>query len=300
MDAEGSVRIDSRRHGRLAFLRQKQWWSFEGLDPERKLYFVLLALEGLPTSYVSLKVIDYGRNLRWEEDHLGAFHAAPGNAVDVAAEGKWGRLRFQGQVESGWRIEVQTLQVQIQCQQTSVAPVHMNRLLTRHIDYHIMQFPLDTVQGKVQLNGQEVLFSGYGYHEHNWGVQPRHSRASWLHFWAPDMAGIVLDCHYDAGVPHHYTYLWHQGEWRYLFSPAQFFFTSDKIDRAWQVKSPDLDLTISPLYSHHTQMRLPPVLSYININYYEVLVNVEGYIALEGRKVDISGIGKFDHNFNLW
>jgi hypothetical protein len=33
MRNEGSVHILSRRHGLLAFLRQKQWWSFEGLDP---------------------------------------------------------------------------------------------------------------------------------------------------------------------------------------------------------------------------------------------------------------------------
>ncbi len=46
MEAEGSIRLDSRRYGKLAFLRQKQWWSFEGLDPERQIYFVLLALEG--------------------------------------------------------------------------------------------------------------------------------------------------------------------------------------------------------------------------------------------------------------
>ncbi len=300
MEAEGSIHIDSRRFGRLAFLRQKQWWYFEGLDPERNLYFVLLALEGLPSSYVSLKVVDYGRNLRWEEDHLGSFHAAPGNAVDVAAEGKWGQLRFRGQVESGWQIELHTPAVQIQCQQTSIAPVHINHLLTRHIDYTIMQFPLDAVQGNVCLNGQEFPFKGHGYHEHNWGVQPRHSRANWLHFWGPDMAGIVLDCHYDAGVPHHYTYLWHQGQWRYLFSPAQFFFQTDQLDRAWQVKSPDLDLTVRPLYSHHTRMRVPPILSYVDIDYYEILLNVEGMVMLDGRKVGIKGIGKFDHNFNLW
>jgi hypothetical protein len=300
MEAEGSIHIESRRYGILAFLRQKQWWYFEGLDPERKLYFVLLALEGLPSSYVSLKVIDYGRNLRWEEDHLGSFHAAPGNAVNVAAKGKWGQMRFRGQVESGWQIEVQTPAVRIQCRQTSIAPVHTNHLLTRHIDYTIMQFPMDTLQGSVCLNGQEFAFNGHGYHEHNWGVQPRHSRANWLHFWGPDMAGIVLDCHYDAGVPHHYTYFWQQGQWRYLFSPAQFFFTPDQIDQAWQVKSPDLDITVSPLYSHHTRLRIPPMLSYINIDYYEVLANVTGTIWLDGRQVEVNGIGKFDHNFNLW
>jgi len=293
MEAEGSIHIDSRRYGRLAFLRQKQWWYFEGLDPERQLYFVLLALEGLPSSYVSLKVTDYGRNLRWEEDHLGSFHAAPGKAVNVGAEGKWGQLRFLGQAESGWQVNAQTHDVQIKCQQTAVAPVHTNHLLTRHIDYHIMQFPMDAVQGRLQLNGQESPFNGYGYHEHNWGVQPRHSRANWLHFWGSEMAGIVLDCHYDAGVPHHYTYVWQQGQWRYLFTP-------DQIDRAWQIKSPDLDLTVSPLYSHHTRMRIPRVLSYINIDYYEVLANVEGAVWLDGHQVDIQGIGKFDHNFNLW
>ncbi len=300
MDTEGSIRIDSRRYGRLAFLRQKQWWYFEGLDPEHKLYFVLLALQGFPVSYVSLKAIDYEHDLRWEEDHLGAFQAATGGVVNVVAEGRWGHMRFQGQAASGWQIEAQTPHFQIKCHQTAQAPVHTNRLLTRHIDYNIMQFPMTAVQGTIHLTGQDFPFHGYGYHEHNWGVQPRHSRANWLHFWAPELAGIVLDCHYDAGVPHHYTYLWRGGQWQYLFSPAQFFFAPDQIDQAWQVKSPDLDLIISPLYCHHTQMRMPPVLSYIDIDYYEFLAHVEGTVITQGKEVDINGIGKFDHNFNRW
>ncbi|MBI5034751.1 MAG: DUF2804 family protein [Chloroflexi bacterium] len=300
MHAEGSVRIDSRRHARLAFLRQKQWWSFERLDPERKLYFVLLALKGLPTSYVSLKAIDYEHDVRWEEDHLGSFHAAPGDAVNVTAEGKWGHLRFQGQADSGWQIEAQTPNLQLQCEQRCQAPVHTNRFLTRHIDYTITQFPMNTAQGNMQLKGQAIPFQGYGYCEHNWGVQPRHSCANWLHFWTPDTAGIVLDCHYDAGVPHHYTYLWHGGQWQYLFSPAQFFFVPEKIGQPWQIKSPDLDLIATPVYYHHTRMRMPPFFSYIDIDYYESLVNVEGKVTTKGNEIAIKGIGKFDHNFNLW
>ncbi len=300
MNTEGSIHIDPRRHGPLAFLRQKQWWYFEGLDPEHKLYFVLLALEGLPSSYVSLKAIDYEHNLRWEEDHLGSFQAAAGDAVNVAAEGKWGHLRFQGRAETGWQIDLQTANLQVQCQQQCQAPVHTNRLLTRYIDYTITQFPMNSVEGTVQLKGQTYSFHGYGYHEHNWGVQPRHSRANWLHLWAPDTAGIVLDCHYDAGVPHHYTYLWHKGQWGYLFSPAQFSFTPDRMTEAWQIKSPDLDLRVSPLYSHHTRMRMPPVLSYVDVDYYEALLNVEGTVITKDGKLDIKGIGKFDHNFNKW
>jgi hypothetical protein len=99
MHDAGSIRIPSRRHGLFAFLRQKQWWSFEGLDPAQGLYFVFLALEGLPASYVSLKIIDYKNNRRWAEDHIGGFRAAPGDQVDVNAEGQWGHVRFQGRAE---------------------------------------------------------------------------------------------------------------------------------------------------------------------------------------------------------
>jgi hypothetical protein len=72
------------------------------------------------------------------------------------------------------------------------------------------------------------------------------------------------------------------------------------MDRSWQVKSPDLDLLVSPLYTHHTQMKMPPVLPYVSIDYYEVLLNVEGTVLAEANKVNIKGIGKFDHNFNFW
>ena len=47
-------------------------------------------------------------------------------------------------------------------------------------------------------------------------------------------------------------------------------------------------------------MRLPPILSYIAIDYYEQLVQVKGTVLVEGTRVEIDGIGKYDHNFNLW
>ncbi|MEW6400669.1 MAG: hypothetical protein AB1649_02655 [Chloroflexota bacterium] len=64
MRNEGYVKINTDRFGPLAFLRCKQWWSFEGLDPKQGLYFVFLTLQAFPTDYVSLKVIDYRTNRR--------------------------------------------------------------------------------------------------------------------------------------------------------------------------------------------------------------------------------------------
>jgi len=45
---------------------------------------------------------------------------------------------------------------------------------------------------------------------------------------------------------------------------------------------------------------MPPLLSYINIDYYEQLLQVQGWSRVEGTRVEIDGIGKYDHNFNLW
>ncbi len=76
MRDEGYMSINSRRFGPLAFLRRKQWWSFEGLDPQQKLYFVFLALQAFPSDYISLKIIDYQNHRRWTEDHVGRFRTA--------------------------------------------------------------------------------------------------------------------------------------------------------------------------------------------------------------------------------
>ncbi len=300
MEGEGRVRIESRRHGMLAALRRKQWWSFEGLDEEQKFYFVLLALESFPSSYVSLLAVNYGSGERLEEQHLGGFRAAEGDAVDVEARGGWGHVRFRGRAEDGWEIDARTAQLEIHCRQNPRTPAHANRLLARPIDYHILQFPMNTAEGKINLKGREIPFKGSGYCEHNWGVQPRHSTANWLHFWAPQTAGIVMDCLYDSGIPHHYTCLWHAGTWQYLASPAHFAFTPDAVDRPWQIRSPDLDLTVSPVYSHRSRMRMPPVLPYIDIDYYEVLARVEGMAWSRGERIGFRGMGKYDHNFNLW
>ncbi len=300
MRDEGYLAIDSRRYGPLAFLRRKQWWSFEGLDPARRLYFVFLALQAIPSDYVSLKVIDYGNNRRWTEDHLGSFHAAPGDAVDVAAEGKWGHLRFHGRAEEGWHIEAQTAHVKAECTQQPQVPAHRNWLLTQHIDYTIQQFMLNRAEGSLQFEGQDSAFSGYGYHEHNWGVQPRHSTAQWLHFWGPELAGVALSCYYDGGVPHHYTCLWHRGQKHTLYSPAQFTFDPARSDLPSQVSAPDLALRLEPLATHHSRMQIPPVAAYIDIDYYEQLLKVEGSAWVQGKQIEIQGLGKLDHNWNRW
>lgn len=110
---------------------------------------------------------------------------------------------------------------------------------------------------------------------------------------------MVLNCSYNASVPHHYTSLWRQGQTSYLFSPAQFSFAPDALESPWQCQSPDLNLRVMPLYMHHTGMRLPPLLSYIAIDYYEQLVQVNGTATVEGTRIEIDSIGKYDHNFNL-
>ena len=300
MRDEGFIKIDGRRFGPLAALRRKQWWSFEGLDPRRKLYFVFLALQAFPTDYVSLKVIDYGKQRRWTEDHLGKFQTAAGAAVDVSAQGKWGQLSFRGRLEDGWQVEVETPHVRGRFSQRAQSPVHRDRLLTQHLDYSIQQFASARTEGLLRFDGQDLPFGGYGYNEHAWGVQPRHSTACWLHFWGRDLAGVVLSCLYDSGVPHNYTYLWQNGHDHRLYSPAHFSFDPALPEMPWQVRSPDLELDVRPLAVHHTRMRMPPWPAYIDIDYHEQLVEAEGTAWLRGKKVMIQAVGKMDHNWNRW
>ncbi len=61
-----------------------------------------------------------------------------------------------------------------------------------------------------------------------------------------------------------------------------------------------LDLTVRPLYTHHARLRLPPILSYTGVDYCGRLVGVEGRILTPDGRVDVQGIGRLDHNFNLW
>ncbi len=300
MKNEGAVDIDLHRFGVFAGLRSKQWWYFEGLDPQQKLYFVFLALEAFPLSYVSIKLIDFEQNERWTEDHLGKFTAAAGDRVEVSAGGTWGHLCFSGCAEQGWTVDIQTPHVIAHCTQQPRVPVHQNWLLTQHIDYTIQQFIHNSCEGKVTLKGKDFPFSGYGYHEHNWGIQPRHSTARWLHFWSENTSGVVLSCQYDAGIPHAYSLLWHGNTKYRLYAPADYSFDPQCPDIPWQIESPDLRLRIRPITHHHTRMQIPPLLAYVDVDYYEQLLEVEGTAILEGKLIPIQGIGKFDFNWNRW
>jgi len=297
---EGYIIVDSSRFGLSGFLRRKQWWYFEGLDPDNKLYFVFLALQAFPSDYVSVKIIDYAGNRRWTEDHLGKFRTVAGDAVDVSAQGKWGHMRFSGRAEDGWQIDVETPQVLAQLGQRALSPAHRDHLLTQHIDYYIQQFVSTKTTGTLSLEGQGHSFSGYGYTEHNWGVQPRHSTAYWLHFWGENLAGVVLSCFYDSGVPHHYTYLWRPGEEHILHSPAHISFDPASEDAPWKTRSPDLELDIRPILTHKSRMRIPPVLTYIDIDYREQLLEVEGSAWVRGERIPVKGMGKLDFNWNRW
>jgi hypothetical protein len=68
----------------------------------------------------------------------------------------------------------------------------------------------------------------------------------------------------------------------------------------WQVRSPDLSLDIQPIAGHHTRMRIPPGLAYVDVDYYEQLLQVKGTAWLHGEATEIDGAGKLDFNWNKW
>jgi hypothetical protein len=47
-------------------------------------------------------------------------------------------------------------------------------------------------------------------------------------------------------------------------------------------------------------MKIPPLLAYIDIDYYEQLLEVEGSALVDGERIPINGLGKLDHNWNRW
>jgi hypothetical protein len=292
--------INWRRHGLLAFLRLKEWWSFEGLDPSRSLYFAFLAMSATLSDYVSLTVVDFANGRRFAWEHMTGVRISDGELPVIAAEGKWGRLVFRKDAADTWSTEVNSDTVKADLRQVLLAPLHRNRLLSRRIDYNIEQYPLNAAEGTLDFGEGPTPFEGYGYCENCRGVQPRQSTANWLHFWAADSAGVLLDCFYDEGVHHHYAYLWSKGEGAYLTTPLFFGYDPSAVDREWYVRSPDLELLVSPLSFHRNVKRIPPLVPYLSIDYHELLVRVSGRTYTSRGEVDIDGIGKYDHNFNLW
>jgi hypothetical protein len=85
-----------------------------------------------------------------------------------------------------------------------------------------------------------------------------------------------------------------------LHSPAQFTFAPAEPLAHWEVNSPDLSLYIQPIAGHHTRIHIPPGLAYVNVNYYEQLLHVQGTAWLHGTPVEIDGVGKLDFNWNRW
>ena len=119
-------------------------------------------------------------------------------------------MKFYGQAEDHWSIQVKTKDMEAEFIQRPLVPIHRIRLYTKHINYFITQFINNEMSGKLIIKDlHEALkyqIKGYGYCEHNWGVQPGHSTTHWLHFWSPTIIGIVMDCRYDAGIAHNYNY----------------------------------------------------------------------------------------------
>jgi hypothetical protein len=260
---------------------------------------VFLALKGFPKSYISIKVIDYKNNKRWTEDYLTNFQAKPGNMVDVNAKGKWAMLKFYGQAENNWKININTKEIEGEFMQRPLVQIHRNRLYTKYINYYITQFIHNEMTGTLVIKDSNTKFqiNGYGYCEHNWGVQPGHSTTHWLHFWSPTVIGIVMDCRYDAGIAHNYNYFWYKDKGFYLPSPSNFHYDPANPMDEFLIQSPDLELKGIPIYSHFTRKKIWPIL---NIDYQELLLYVKGWIYFRGEEIKIDGIGKLDHNFNKW
>lgn len=300
MRDEGFIEVKTRGRGLFAFRRVKQWWSFEGFDPSRQSYFVFLAMKAFGVDYVSLTTIELRTGARLAEEHFGRVRAASGPMMDVSAEGGWGKVAFSGSAEQGWAVLVRTPSVSADLRSVPAAPAHRNRLVTRRIDYNILQFVSCDLTGRLNAGGDDEPFEGFGYCEHNWGVQPRFSASNWLHYWAPGLAGVVLDCFYDEGVHHHYNYLWREDEGACLASPTSFGFDPADPGSPWRVSSDAIELEIEPLAHHRNRIRIPPVVPYLDIDYHEMLVQVRGKAFVHSEPVEIDAIGKYDYNVNRW
>ena len=94
-----------RRHGPTAFLRLKEWWSFEGLDPARRLYFVFLAMSSPISDYVSLTVLDYAGGRRTASEHITRVRMGADPGQLVSAGGDWGDLVFRRDGDDAWVID---------------------------------------------------------------------------------------------------------------------------------------------------------------------------------------------------
>jgi hypothetical protein len=297
---EGYIPIKWRGRGATAFLRRKQWWSFEGMDKDRGVYFVFLAMHSFPFGHVSLTAINLNDDRRVVVERLTGVDARPGDSVDVAAIGKWGKIHFFGCSEDKWIIEIESAALCAKVEQRQVSAMRRDRLLTEKIDYSILQSALNKMEGRVSFGEHDYDLSGYGYSEHAWGVQPRRSQANWMHFWSPEASGVVMDCLYDSALPHNYSYVWQGSENRNIHSPARFSFDAASPRASWKITSPDLHLDVSPIYAHRTIKKIPFVLPYIDIDYYELLVRVQGSVSIDGARIPINGIGKYDYNDNKW
>ncbi len=300
MIGEGSINVNTRGHGAAALLRRKQWWSFEGYDPVKEVYFVFLAMKMFPVDLISLTVVDIAEGRRVACEYMGGFQALNGDRVGVSARGKWGSLCFKGSAEEGWKIDVKTETVSTSISQNTVSGMHKNNLLTERIDYTILQSVNNEVSGEISFSGKKIVIGGFGYFEHAWGIQARRSVANWLHFWSDTASGIVMDCRYDAGVPHHYTYLWTRESSGLRYSPAVFSFDPKNTRNDWTISSPDLNLKLTPVHTHKTRKKIPPVISYFDIDYNEQLVRIKGEAVLNGKTIEINGLGKYDYNINKW
>ncbi|MFA6449823.1 MAG: DUF2804 family protein [bacterium] len=300
MIEEGFVPIKWRRNGATAFLRRKQWWSFEGLDEAQGVYFVFLAMQSFPAGYVSITAIDLKNGKRVVEEQLTGIQSLPGEKIDISSKGKWGTLAFRGNSEINWQLEIDSNTIKASIKQTARSALHRKRLLTKKIDYTLLQSVLNDIEGTISFAGRDINVRGVGYFEHAWGVQPRLSVANWMHFWAPNASGVVMDCMYDAGVPHNYTYIWSGSQNKYLYSPAHFSFNPERPEEPWKISSPDLDLDVAPIIMHRMKKKIPPVFPYIDIDYFELLAKISGGATVNGASISINGFGKYDYNFNRW
>ncbi|MBN2155479.1 MAG: hypothetical protein JW776_05515 [Candidatus Lokiarchaeota archaeon] len=298
--SEGFRTVPWKKHGLGARRRQKQWWYFEGLDPNKKIYYIFNAMKMRPTDYISLTAVNYSSGERWAVDKMTPVKAKRGNLMDISAKGEWGSFHFKGSGNEGWTVKINTKDIYAEISQNPKIPQHINRLYTKHINYWVTQFIRNEMQGKIKIktdSKSEFIIDGYGYCEHNWGVQPGHSTTNWLHFWSENVTGIVMDCRYDAGIPHAYNYFWHNDAGFYLPGQVHYSYHPDTSNEPFTVKGPGIDLICVPHYVHFTRKKIWPI---VNIDYQEILVEVKGTISKDGQAIPVNGVGKLDHNFNKW
>lgn len=290
----------------------KEWWYTGIYDPDLKIYlsffFVRINLiDQFSFTLFDLKIhkpLQFDKKLYLEKRQTKGRLCLNYHSGNIT-------LEYNGDEIDGWKFKFKNREYHIELDMKPTLPAFTKFDNEFARQYTLLQHFNILTSGFIKIPDKEYkIQDALCYYDHCFGTVP--SKTGW-HWIAVQNRDVSLNCLKNYGpYAQKYTQIYfnqskhdfYSNRWIRLSQDVSFEYPdpSNKFLSDWQVTSPDLELTVTPMMYTCKVDQIPPLIPFlIRLTHCEIFVKASGRVRVDGQWLEVKDLyGIMEEHFGKW